>query len=397
MKETKSETMYGTTKETETKAASGYGEVAEPETVSGHGATAPQSGETTDGARGGLRDSGESEALFVAGEGGYHSYRIPSLLVTLDGTVLAFCEGRKNGQGDAGKIDVLLRRSVDGGRTWGPATLVAEDGTNTVGNPCPVQDRRTGTIWLLLCRNTEHGDEREIKAGRAPRDVLLTKSEDDGRTWAPLTDITSAVKRADWTWYATGPCHGIQLRSGRLLIPCNHAVLDPQSGQSGPYIAHAIYSDDGGKTWELGEDAGPQTNECAAAELTDGTVYLNMRSYHGRNRRAESRSADGGRTWTPPELDEALVDPVCQGSVLRLSDGLVLFSNAASATRDTLTVRASRDGCRTWDDGVVLQTGPAAYSDLAETTDGAVLCLYECGERHPYERIVLARLKKPRS
>lgn len=334
----------------------------------------------------------DAENLFAAGQGGYHTFRIPALLVTRSGTVLAFCEGRKNGRGDAGKIDIVLRRSADGGRTWGPMLLAAEDGTNTIGNPCPVQDRDSGVIRLLLCRNTEHGDEKEILAGKAPRDVLTIRSEDDGLTWSPLEDITAAVKRPDWTWYATGPCHGIQTRGGRLVIPCNHAVLDPAEGRSGPYISHAIYSDDGGETWQLGEDAGPDTNECTVAEMEDGTLYLNMRSYHGHNRRAYSRSYDGGSTWTAPELDEALVDPVCQGSVLRLSDDGVLFSNLASTRRNRLTVRESRDGCRSWNDGLLLHEGPAAYSDLAETADGTVLCLYECGENNPYERIALVRL-----
>ncbi|TNJ66646.1 exo-alpha-sialidase [Paenibacillus hemerocallicola] len=344
------------------------------------------------GDRAGLRQLGEAEKLFVAGEGGYHTYRIPTLLVTREGTVLAFCEGRMDGQGDAGKIDVLLRRSTDGGRTWGAAVCIAEDGSNTIGNPCPVQDRDTGVIRLLLCRNTEHGDEKEILAGRAPRDVLAIHSGDDGLTWSPLRDISESVKRSDWTWYATGPCHGIQLQSGRLLIPCNHAVLDEAAGRSGPYISHAIYSDDGGVTWQLGNDAGPHTNECTVAELEDGSVYLNMRSYHGRNRRAGSWSRDGGETWTAPELDEALVDPVCQGSVLRLADGPMLLSNLASTKRNKLTARLSADGGRTWDEGLLLRSGPAAYSDLAQTEDGTVLCLYECGDERPYERIVLARL-----
>jgi sialidase-1 len=171
-------------------------------------------------------------------------------------------------------------------------------------------------------------------------------------------------------------------------------VLDPATGHSGPYFSHTVYSDDGGETWQLGADVGPYTNECTLAELEDRTVYLNMRSYHGHNRRAYSRSFDGGTTWYAPELDEALVDPVCHGSVLRLADGRVLFSNLASTRRNRLTVRESHDGCRTWSKGLMLHEGPAAYSDLAETEDGTVLCLYECGDGNPYERIVLARLEK---
>ncbi|MCC2687036.1 MAG: BNR/Asp-box repeat protein, partial [Paenibacillaceae bacterium] len=319
-------------------------------------------------------------------------FRIPSLLVTRTGTILAFCEGRRNGQGDAGEIQIVMRRSSDGGVTWGPLQVIAADGTNTIGNPCPVQDRVTGTIWLLLCRNAEDGHEKDILAGKATREVLRIFSEDDGLSWSPLIDMTADVKQPDWTWYATGPCHGIQLASGRLAIPCNHAVLIPGEEKSGPYISHIIYSDDHGATWRLGNDVGEYTNECSIAELDAGRLYINMRSYHGRKRRAYSWSSDGGLTWTSPELDEALVDPVCQGSVLRLADGRMLFSNCASEKRERLTIKSSRDGCRSWEELAVLHNGPAAYSDLAESSDGTVLCLYECGENRPYETIVLARL-----
>ncbi|PYI57378.1 sialidase family protein [Paenibacillus flagellatus] len=329
--------------------------------------------------------------LFAAGEHGYHTYRIPSLLVTREGTVLAFCEARRNGAGDAGDIDIVLRRSADHGATWGPWTRIADDGANTIGNPCAVQDRETGTIWLLLCRNAEDGHEKDILAGTKSRDVLVMRSDDDGLTWTAPRDITADVKRPGWTWYATGPCHAAQLRSGRLIVPCNHAVLDPETGTSGPYTAHVIYSDDHGGTWRIGGIVGAYTNECALAELPDGTVYLNMRSYHGRNRRAVSRSLDGGLTWSPIELDEALVEPVCQGSVIEDGRGGLLFANPASEKRERLTVRASADGGRSWTVQRVLHEGPAAYSDLAVAKDGSILCLYECGEERPYERMTLAR------
>jgi sialidase-1 len=330
--------------------------------------------------------------LFISGQHGYHTFRIPSLLVTRQGTVLAFCEGRKNGQGDAGEIHVLLRRSDDGGETWGPLTVIADDGANTIGNPCPVQDRETGTIWLILCKNAEDGHEKDILAGKASREVLKIKSDDDGRTWSQPEDITRDVMLPEWTWFATGPCHGIQLQSGRLVIPCNHAVLQPSEERSGPYISHIIYSDDHGETWRIGQDVGDNTNECTVAELPDGALYLNMRSYHGRKRRAYAWSRDGGASWESLELDEALIDPVCQGSVLAIDGGAVLFSNCASEKREKLTLRISIDRCRTWDTLEVLQEGPAAYSDLAAMPDGTILCMYECGENKPYERITLVKM-----
>ncbi|MEF3302095.1 sialidase family protein [Paenibacillus sp. GYB003] len=331
--------------------------------------------------------------LFTSGQGGYHTFRIPALLVTREGTVLAFCEARRNGQGDAGDIDVVLRRSEDGGETWGPLQVIADDGADTIGNPCPVQDRETGTIWLIVCKNAEEGHEKDILAGQADREVLKVKSDDDGRTWSPLENISKSVKHPDWSWYATGPGHGIQLKSGRLVVPCNHAVFQSTEGRSGPYISHIVYSDDHGESWRIGEDVGEHTNECSVAELPDEALYLTMRSYHGQNRRAFSWSLDGGISWSSPELDRNLIDPVCQGSVVCTEEGIVLFSNCASEKREKLTLRFSADRCQTWNVLEVLHEGPAAYSDLALTRTGAILCLFECGEKKPYEKIVLAKVK----
>ncbi|MFK7692149.1 exo-alpha-sialidase [Paenibacillus sp. HJGM_3] len=333
----------------------------------------------------------QTQTLFVSGENGYHTYRIPAILTTGKGTILAFCEARRNGGGDAGDIDVVLRRSFDQGETWEPVQVIADNGSDTIGNPCPVQDRETGTVWLLLCTNAEDGHERDILAGKAARGVCVMKSDDDGATWSTPLDITADVKRPDWTWYATGPCHGVQLRSGRLLIPCNHAMLDPAEERSGPYHSHVIYSDDHGASWRIGGIVGAMTNECAVAELPDGSVYINMRSYHGVNRRAFACSRDGGLSWSEMSMDEALVEPVCQGSVIEDGLGGILFSNPASTTREKLTVQISLDGCRTWTAQQVVHPGPSAYSDLAVLGDGTVLCLYECGENRPYERIALAR------
>ncbi|MBI3466077.1 MAG: exo-alpha-sialidase, partial [Planctomycetes bacterium] len=160
----------------------------------------------------------EQQAVFVAGQEGYHSFRIPALIVSAKGTVLAFCEGRRNSRSDTGDIDLVLKRSFDGGQTWGPMQVVADDGPNTIGNPCPVVDRRTGTIWLPLTRNAGEDTQRQIEAGtsRESRTVWMTRSTDDGATWGRLVEITSSVKAPDWTWYATGPGCGIQLTSGRL-------------------------------------------------------------------------------------------------------------------------------------------------------------------------------------
>ncbi|MDO4740488.1 MAG: sialidase family protein [Eubacteriales bacterium] len=329
--------------------------------------------------------------LFSAETDGYSAYRIPTCICLPGGRLIVFIEGRRNSLADYGCIHILARISDDGGRSFGAPFLVASDRDNTVGNPCPVYDRDTGRLHLLFNGNRRDGGETLILQGKAPRSVFAVYSDDAGESWSPLRDITPQVKQADWTWHATGPCHALQLRSGRLIVPCNHAVLDAQKGASGPYISGTLYSDDHGESWHAGADVGEYTNECTLAELPDATLYVNMRSYHGKNRRAVARSADEGASWSAIELDEALVEPVCQGSVL--SDGAALFFlNPAATERRALTLRKSCDGGRTWPCSFVLHQGPAAYSDVASLPDGSLFAVFECGEGSPYERVDAAIL-----
>jgi sialidase-1 len=333
--------------------------------------------------------------VFVAGRDGYHTFRIPSLLATPQGAVLAFCEGRKNGRGDAGDIDLVMRRSSDGGATWGPLQVIADDGTNTIGNPCPVVDRDTGTIWMPLTVNLGEDTQRQIldSTSKGTRTVWMMKSTDDGRTWSRPQEITDSVKAPDWTWYATGPGVSIQLRSGRLLVPCDHYLAGSRAARS-----HVIYSDDHGATWRRGGVVGDGVNECQVAELGDGTLLLNLRNQPPRRAegRAQSTSRDGGLSWSEAVRDPALVEPACQASLIAHADRgpervRLLFSNPASAKRERLTVRLSDDGGKTWPASGVLHAGPSAYSCLAVLPDRSIACLYERGEKTSYERITCAR------
>ncbi len=331
--------------------------------------------------------------IFQSGEGGYHTYRIPAMVVSAKGTLLAFCEGRHDSAGDTGNIDVVLRRSFDNGRTWAAVQMIADAGNDTIGNPTPVVERRSGTILLLLTRNPGAATEGQITEGRQPvdRTVWITRSIDDGATWSAPMEITAQVKKPEWSWYATGPGNGIQLRSGRLLIPCDHVRRDNQERHS-----HVIFSDDGGRSWKIGGSAGDKTNESAAAEARNGSVVLNMRSYHGRNRRAVQRSRDGGLTWSPLVFDEELVEPVCQASLISAArpggkpSGRFLFSNPASTKRIRMTVRLSPDDGHTWTASRLVHEGPSAYSSLAVLRDGTIGLLYERGDQSPYERITFA-------
>ena len=332
----------------------------------------------------------DSIDLFESGTEGYHAFRIPALTTTPTGTVLAFCEGRKNGRGDSGDIDLVLRRSDDGGQTFAPMQVVWDDGPHTCGNPCPVVDRRTGAIALLSTHNLGHDVEHQIidQISEGTRTVWLTRSEDEGRTWSAPAEITATTKEPNWTWYATGPGAGIQLHSGRLVIPCDHIEAGSKK-----YYSHVLLSDDGGLHWRLGgstpED---QVNECEVVELHDGRLLLNMRNYDPSiSARAFAHSDDGGETWSALQRDPVLVEPRCQASIRRSGDHL-LFSNPASAeARQNMTVRLSTDEGRTWPHSRTLYPGPAAYSCLAALPDGRAACLYECGAEQPYERLTLAR------
>lgn len=338
--------------------------------------------------------------LYVSGVEGYHTYRIPSLVVTSRGTLLAFAEGRKGGRSDTGDIDLVLKRSVDRGRTWESVQTVWDDGPNTCGNPCPVLDRDTGAVWLLLTWNRGDDAEPQIIAQQSKdtRRVFVTRSTDDGLTWSGPREITAWVKRTNWTWYATGPGAGIQVERGafrgRLVIPCDHI----EAG-TGRYYSHVIYSDDHGQTWALGGSTPEhQVNECEVVELTGGRLLLNMRNYDRSQRtRQQASSADGGLAWSQQRHVPELIEPICQASIRRFSwpgpdrQSVILFSNPASAKRENLTVRASFDEGETWPVSRQLDSRCAGYSCLAVLPDGVVSILYEAGERSPYENLVFAR------
>ena len=350
----------------------------------------------------------DQRVVFAAGEDGYHTYRIPALLPTPQGTLLAFCEGRRDGRGDSGAIDLVLKRSDDAGATWSPPQVVWSDEDNTCGNPCPVVDARTGRILLPMTWNRGDDRGRELHDGTAKgaRKVYLTHSADDGKSWAPARDITAQAKGGDWWWYATGPGTAIQIRNGvragRIVVPANH------TSQRKGFAAHVIFSDDGGGSWRRSAVIAPACNESQVVELSGGRLMMNMRSqsFTGEERtgyRSIAFSSDGGETWTPPHFDAHLGDPQVQASLIRYArpdeegGGMLLFANPsppispARGKRIRMTARLSRDGGRTWPAKLPIHQGPAAYSSLARLPDERVGLLYEAGERHAYEGIRLAR------
>jgi sialidase-1 len=341
--------------------------------------------------------SGPDEYIFKSGTSGYNTFRIPAVITTRKGTLLAFAEGRKNSSSDTGDIDLVMKRSDDNGKTWSDLIVIWDDNDNVCGNPAPVQDKITGKIFLLTTWNLGSDHEPDIIKGRSrdTRRIFLLVSSDDGRTWSGPSEITGSVKPSNWTWYATGPCHGIQIRKGeyrnRLVIPCDHIESLTER-----YYSHIIYSDDKGVSWYLGGTTSQdQVNECSVAELSDGRLMLNMRNYDRTQKaRKVSLSDDGGITWSDIYSDPVLVEPICQGSLLAyLKKKILLFSNPANENaRLRMTLRISTDQGKTWKYSQLLHAGPSAYSDITILKSGSVGCLYEMGNKSPYEGIVFRSL-----
>lgn len=337
-----------------------------------------------------------SETVFKKGDEGVHTYRIPALIQTNNGTIVAFAEARKNGGGDTGDIDLVARRSTDGGKTWGDIITIWDDGSNVCGNPCPVVDRKTGKIILLSTWNLGSDSEKEIHSGTSAdtRRVFVMFSNDDGLTWSGPREITASAKLSEWTWYATGPCHAVQLNKGkhkgRVIVPCDHGIPGKRTE------SHIIYSDDAGETWNIGGNPGVG-NESTAVQLKNGDIMLNMRGQEKQHRQDEDYvrlaaiSHDSGETFCTPYPESSLIEPICNASIInyaptgKLSETL-LFSNPDDMHRRCkMTIKQSDDSGKTWKTAVRLSDLPAAYSDLLVMDNGDVAIFYETGEKTSYD------------
>ncbi|GIH14542.1 sialidase family protein [Rugosimonospora africana] len=360
---------------------------------------------------------------YVSGTEGYAAFRIPAVVATPAGTLLAFAEGRRAGPADTGDIDTVVRRSTDGGRTWGPLRVVAAGGGDTIGNPTPVL-ASTGRVVLLTTGNAGTASEAQILRGEVSaarsRRVQVRYADHDGTAWTPPRDITDAVKLAGWHWYATGPGHAIRLahgpHAGRLVAAANHsAEADPSREAEADhdreadqptgarYGGHCLYSDDDGATWHVGyradePDGYVNANETAVAQLPDGRLYVNTRNQNGTapGNRADGYSRDGGQTLVAPLCPRVdLTGPIVQGSLLAPSapGAPLLYAGPADpAARAAMTLRASRDAGATWRPVRELSRLPAAYSDLVELDADTIGVLYETGSAGPYEAIAFQRV-----
>ncbi|MFM1872849.1 MAG: hypothetical protein RL398_2271 [Planctomycetota bacterium] len=329
--------------------------------------------------------------VFVGGVG-YPAFRIPSLVTLQSGTMLAFAEGRQS-LNDHSQNDMVLRRSLDGGTTWGPLQVLHDDGANSLNNPCAVQIRtgnHAGRVLLMYQRYPAGCHVNCVVPGFTGTNVsrsYVMWSDDDGLTWSAPLEITTQIKRATAKTLNGGPGIAIQKRrapfAGRIVVPFN------QLDTAGHWTNYAVFSDDGGVTWSYGDLADDsQTpgsgNEVQFVERTDGALLLNSRSHGGTKHRKTAISTDGGQTWSPMSEDPKLNEPEVMASVLRFSDPLdgdgnrILYAGPNSRlSRIHGTVQLSQDDGATWSEGKVVYRGSYAYSCLTAVDRRRIGLLFE--------------------
>ncbi|NBE53943.1 exo-alpha-sialidase [Streptomyces boluensis] len=353
----------------------------------------------------------EQQVLFKASqETGYACFRIPAVVQTTKGTLLAFAEGRVNDCTDAGDVDLVLKRSTDGGRTWGPLQVINEGAGDTHGNPAPMVDRETGRVLLAETWNPGKpgGGNCDVPCERTPH---LQYSDDDGRSWSKPRDLSDQILPEHWnSWYATGPVHGIQLEGGphkgRLVFGVNTETWN--GSRVTDNHAALIHSDDGGDTWKVGAtDSWPieqdgtfrqKPSEVTLTEISDGAIHVSGREQDGTDlgHRTQAVSRDGGASFTGKF--RALPDlyaPQVQCATVRTEQRMLLSCPADPDRRRTMMVRSSYDEGRTWesvDRGTVVSTDWSGYSDLVAIKGSArVGLLYEAGAVDARDEIRFAR------
>lgn len=360
--------------------------------------------------------------VFVSGEDGYESYRIPAMVKAPNGDLLAFAEGRVHHAGDFGDIDIVMKRSTNNGKTWGSLQRVAEYGDLQAGNPAPVVDlldpaHPNGRIFLFY--NTGNNHEGEVRKGLGLREVWYVTSVDGGHTWSDPVNITTQAHRPkhpqsnpdynyseDWRSYANTPGQGMQFDKGkfkgRIFIAANHSEGEPLPAFR-DYKAHGYYTDDHGKTFKLAENVPFEGSNESMAALIDGDLLLmNSRNQQGNVRsRIISISSDGGATWDTTYYDPQLPDPVNQGSLIAFEvkgKRYLAFCNTADTQhRNNMTLRVSRDNGKSWFFNKNIAQAPegyegayAAYSDLVHIKKKRIGVLFE---KEHYGKIVFTTVK----
>jgi sialidase-1 len=349
-------------------------------------------------------NSQELIPVFPLNSESYACFRIPALITLPNDELFAFAEGRKNNCSDFGDVDIVMKRSSDGGKSWSLLKVLTDNDSLQAGNIAPVVDildprYPKGRIFLFY--NTGNAYEWEIRAGKGVREIWYIVSDDGGRKWSLPINITTQVhfpnqpsvnpaynSKADWRGYANGPGHALQLTEGefkgRIIVPANHTQGEPQKDWSDCF-AHVFYSDDHGQTFHVSKNVTiPGSNEATAAMRSDGSVMLNIRNQKGDPKcRIIAISSNGGALWDTCYFEKKLIDPVCQGSLLAIlfrHKHVMLFSNPGSdSKREKLTISSSFDDSKSWSNRYLAYDGEAAYSDITLIGRNKLGILFEKG------------------
>lgn len=350
-----------------------------------------------------------AKAVRNHGDDGVHSYRIPGLITSKTGTLLAVYDVRRDKSGDLqGDIDVGLSRSTDGGETWEPMQIIMDMGKwgglpedqNGIGDPAILVDHVTGNIHVVgLWMHGKPGVAAWVSSqpGLAPEEtgqLMIVSSEDDGLTWSTPKNITEPLKDPSWHLFLAGPGMGITMKDGTLVF----AAQFKDAGE----VPHStiIYSKDRGHSWSVGQGARSNTTESQVVELSDGSLMLNMRDDRGGSR-AVMVTKDLGVTWEEhPSHRSSLIEPICMGSLIVTSNGdqpLMLFSNPnATDGRYNITIKASFDEGKTWPENnqiLLDQEKGWGYSCLTIVDDDHIGILYESSQANmTFQKIALKEL-----
>lgn len=378
-------------------------------------------------------------ALRQSQDDNVHTYRIPGLSVTNEGTLLAIYDVRRDRRRDLqGDIDIGVSRSVDGGNSWEPMRIALDMGEwgklpqkfNGVSDANILVDKNTGNIFIAglwmygvidengvwqenLNEESEAWNHQWRNKGSQPgfdvketSQFLITKSSDDGISWSVPVNLTRMCKKEEWWLWAPAPGHGITLDDGTLVIPTQGR------DKTGLPFSNITYSKDGGKTWKTSNPAYDNTTESMAVQLSDGSIMLNMRNNRNRqekgenNGRAISVTSDLGKTWTEhPASCNALIEPVCMACIHKHfytdengeEKSLLLFSNPNSKyTRHKQTIKVSFDEGLSWPEKywIELDEGRGAgYSCLTSVDENTIGIVYEGSQAHmTFQTILLSEI-----
>ncbi|MDR8390771.1 exo-alpha-sialidase [Aliifodinibius sp. S!AR15-10] len=351
-------------------------------------------------------------ALRQQGEEGVHTYRIPGMVTTNSGTLIAAYDIRYDNPSDLqGDIDVGISRSTDKGESWEPMQIIMDmeewggrpEDENGIGDPSILVDKNTGTIWVAALWTHGMPGQRAWNAsgtGVTPEETgqfVLVKSEDDGKTWSEPINITKQIKKPEWQLLLQGPGRGITMSGGTLVFP---AQFKDANGM--PYST-IVYSKDHGKTWDIGTGAKANTTEAQVVELSDGSLMLNMRDNRGGSRSIYT-TEDLGQTWTKhPTSRSALKEPVCMASLIHFpyregetGKHCLLFSNPNSReARENMTIKMSTDDGMSWpkENQILLNENSGyGYSCMTPIDEQTVGILYEGVRELYFQKVKISEL-----